>query len=131
MPSMANITVKDAANVDVIYTAATPAGGDKSPAVWRANALQTQISWRPTFSMATRTSAGNKPGRIADFKFTFPIVETIGGVDTNTAIVPFSGTVTLPTNVDALKVKDAFTQLGNLMAATLVRSSVEEGYAPS
>lgn len=130
MPAMANITVKNAANADTVYNMATPSAGDRSPAVWRANALQAAIGLRPTFSVVTRDNA-KQDGRVMQAVFKFPIVETIGGVTTRTATVPFTLEGTLPTNVDAILVSDAFTQLGNLIASTLVRSAAAEGYAPT
>lgn len=130
MPAMANITVKNAANADVVYNAATPSAGDRSPAVWRANSLQAAISLRPTFSVVTRDNA-KQDGRVMQAVFKFPVVETIGGVATRTATMPFTLEGTLPTNVDAALVNDAFTQMGNLFASTLVRSAAAEGYAPT
>jgi hypothetical protein len=127
---MANITVKDSANVDVVYTGVVPSSGDKTLAVWRANALSPMIAHRPTFSVVTRDNQ-RQNGRVFDGSFKFPIRETIGGVETVTATVPFTITGTLPTNVDSAKVLDAFTQLGNLLASSLLRSVAAEGYAPS
>lgn len=130
MPSMANITVKDAANVDVVYNGVVPSAGDRSAAVWRANALQPQIANRPTFTVVTRDNA-KQDGRVFHATYKFPIIETIGGLTSRTATMPFTIEGTLPTNVDAAKVNDAFTQMGNLLASALVRSAAAEGYAPT
>lgn len=130
MPSMANITVKNAANADVVYVAAVPSAGDKNPATWRANALSALIALRPTFSVATRDNQ-RQNGRVLDASFRFPIWDTVNGVPTLLATVPFSLTGTLPTNVDSDDVADAFTQLGNLIASALIRSVALEGYAPT
>lgn len=131
MPTMANITVKNAANADVVYNAATASAGDRSPAIWRVNAAQTIIGLRPKFSFVTRDNArGN--ARLYDAEFHFPVV----GTDANSnpvllATVPLRSSGTLPTNVDAAVVKDAFVQFGNLLVSTLIRSAAEEGYAPT
>lgn len=130
MPAMGNITVKNAANADVIYVAASPSAGDKTPAVWRQNAANAVIGRRPLLSLLTRDN-GNKDGRHFSAVYKFPIVQTIGGIEQVTATMPFTVEGTLPTNVDNALVNDAFVQLGNLMASALIRSSAQEGYAPT
>lgn len=130
MPAMANITVKDAANADVVYNAAAPSAGDKTPAVWRANNLNGRIGWRPLFQLLTRDNSA-RTGRHFTATFKFPITDTVGGVETLLGTMPFTVDGTLPTNVDATRVNDAFIQLGNLLASTLVRAAAAEGYAPT
>lgn len=132
MPAMANITVKNAANADVIFTAATPSAGDRSPAVWRANGSSAIIGHRPMFQMVTREN-GRQNGRVVEVTYRHPIVDstTTPGSPKVIATVPFTISGTLPTNVDVALVKDAFIQLGNLLVSTLIRSSIEEGYAPT
>lgn len=130
MPAMANITVLNAAAANVIYVAATPSAGDKVPARWTANAISGIPGFRPRFEMVTRDNA-NKNARIAEGSFSFPILETVSGVVTKTATVPLNWHVTLPTNVDAALVNDAFVQAGNLLVSALIRASASEGYAPT
>lgn len=130
MPSMANITVKNAANADVVYVAATPSAGDKTPARWSLDAASPVIGLRPVFQVQTRDN-GSKSARVISGSLAFPIVETIGGVAQKTALVPGTFEVTLPTNVDATLVNDAFVQLGNLLVSALVRSVASSGYAPT
>lgn len=130
MPTMANITVKDAANVDVVYSAATASAGDRSPAVWRANALSAIIGNRPRFQLVTRDNS-KQNGRVFEASFSFPVVETINGVLTVTAKVPLQISGTLPTNVSSVFVNDAFVQFGNLLVSALIRSAASEGYAPT
>lgn len=131
MPSMANITVKNAANADVIYVASTPSAGDKVPAKWSLNAASAVIGFRPKLQATTRDSGNSKGARILEVGFTYPVLETIGGVVQASAIVPASLSITLPTNVDSAVVADAFTQLGNLIASTLIRAVAADGYAPT
>jgi hypothetical protein len=127
---MANITVKNAANADVIYVAATPSAGDKSPARWTQNALTPIIGFRPVFEVKTRDSGG-KPGRILDGSLRYPVTQVVSGITTQAAVVPISFSATLPTNVDSTVVSDAFVQLGNLLASTLIRAVAADGYAPT
>lgn len=130
MPAMANITVKNAANADVLLTAATPSAGDRSPAKWRANAASAIVGHRPEFSVVTRDN-GRKNGRVIEATISFPILQTIGGVETMVAKVPLALSGTLPTNVDSALVNDAFIQAGNFLVSALIRSTAAEGYAPT
>lgn len=130
MASIANITVKNAAAADVVYTGVVPSAGDRSPAKWVATALSTIAGFRPWFSMASRDN-GAKTARQIDLHFGYPIVQTIGGVETRVGNVPISASVLVPTNVDSAVPADAFVQFGNLLASTLIRQSVETGYSPT
>lgn len=129
MPNMANITVKNKANADVVYSAATPSSGDKNPAVWRQN-TPASIAFRPIFQFSTRNNA-NLSGRVFEASFNGPVVQSAGGVDTVVARVPLRASGTLPTNVPVDNVSDYYVQFSNLLVAALIRSAVEEGYAPT
>lgn len=131
MPSIANITVKNAANADVVYTAAVPSAGDSMPAKWTANAGQAIIGFRPNVTLRTRNGGSGKPGRVMEGTFKYPVVETVNGVPTQTAIVPGNFSITLPTNVDSTVVADAYVQFGNLLASSLFRAVSVDGYAPT
>lgn len=130
MASMANITVKNKANADVTYVASTPSAGDSSPARWTLNAANAAIGLRPKLLMVTRDN-NRKNGRVVDLSFSFPITETVNGVETLVATVPLRTQGTLPTNVSAAAVADAFIQYGNLLASSLIRAAAEEGFAPT
>lgn len=132
MPSMANITVVDPSAVNVLYTAATPSAGDRSPAVWRANALSGIIGNRPVFTVLSRDNT-RRNGRHFTISMRFPILRTdlATGFESIVAVVPISLEMTVPTNVEADGAYAAFYEFGNLLVSTLVRSSVLEGYAPT
>ena len=128
MPSMANITVKNAANADVVYVAKVPSAGDRSPCRWSLDAASAIIGHRPTLELTTRSN-GSGNGRICEFNFTYPITSTVSGVTSVVAKVPFKGSFTMPTNVDATLAADGFVQVRNLLASTLIRACASEGYA--
>lgn len=132
MPAMANITVQNAAAANVTFTAATPSAGDRVPAVWRQNAASEIIGFRPTLQVTTRDNA-KRNGRVFECVFKYPVFMTDAGSGRKVllATVPFSIQGTLPTNVDAAIVNDAFVQLSNLLSSTLIRSVAAEGYAPT
>lgn len=132
MPSMANIAVNDNAAVSRTYTAATPSAGDRSPAVWRRNDVSGQLAARPRFTMMTRDNA-KQNGRVVEIRMSYPVIhaDATTGLDVVDAVIPLVVQGTLPTNVDASSVIDAFVQFGNLLVSTLIRSAIEEGYAPT
>lgn len=128
MPNMANITVKDALNTDVVYVAGSPSAGDKVPARWKANALGSTWASRPEFSLISRSNSRGTT-RVFDGTFKFPIVDPVLG--TITDIIPGTFQFTAVNRVDAARNKDAFIQFGNLIAAALIRAAVEDGYSPT
>lgn len=130
MPTMANITVKNAANADVVYVAKVPSAGDKTPAVWTFDGAHAIQGFRPKFVLGTRDN-GPKNARILEGSLSFPVIATVDSVDVRVATVPISLVATLPTNVDASKVYDAAVQATNLFVATLVRQCFSTGYAPT
>lgn len=132
MTSMANITVKaDNGTTDVVYTALTPAGGDGTEALWRANATGATASSHPIFAMKTRWNAKRNARRV-EIRGSYPYAIT----DTTTTrvstpnFVPFNATMALPTDVPDSVVNEAVSQFLNLMASVLVKSAIKEGTAP-
>lgn len=130
MPTMADITVKNVANADVIYVAKVASAGDKTPAKWTADAAHAILGFRPYLTVNTRDN-GPKNARIMEGVFNFPIIGAVNGVDTLLARVPLNLALTLPTNVDASKVYDAAFQGTNLFVSTLLRSVYSTGYSPT
>lgn len=130
MPNMANITVKSAANTDVVYNAKVSSAGDKSAARWSADALSSIVGFRPVFEAATRDN-GDKSGRRLDLSFKFPITRTQDGVVSQVAVVPMSASILLPTTVDGAIPTDAYVQFGNLLVSALIREVASTGYAPT
>lgn len=130
MPAMANITVLDRAGANVVYTAVSPSAGDRIHAVWRANALSPIIGLRPHFKVVTRDN-GKQNGRIIQGDLVFPVTGLDGVNPIVLAKVPLSFSGTLPTNVTATDVENAFVQFGNLIASALIRAVAAEGSSPT
>lgn len=133
MPSMANITVKKAdGTTDVTYVAATPSAGDKVPAIWTQNTGFPIQGFRPRLQLMTLSNGGGNQRR-AEVSFSYPFTYT----DPATSLtklnksVDIKATVHLPVELATTEWKEAFAQLGNLLTSALVRSSIEEGYAPT
>lgn len=130
MPTMANITVLNAAGANVVYTAAVPSAGDKTPAKWTAIASNAVAGFRAAFTAGTKDN-GSQNARIFNFNGAVPIVATIDGVQTQLAKMTAKCEFTLPTNVDSTLVNDGYVQLSNAMVSALLREVANTGYAPT
>lgn len=130
MPSMADITVKNKANADVVYVAKVPSAGDKTPARWTYDAAHAIAGFRPSFTTGTRNNSSQN-ARVFEANYAFPVVQTVNAVDSVAGKMTAQLTVTLPQNVDSVKVSDAYVQLSNLLASALARAVADSGYAPT
>lgn len=132
MPNMADITVKNAAGTDVVYVAAMPSAGDSSPARWTQNAASGVIGFRPSFEIVSKVNAAKDVRRL-EFTANFPVTftDSSSGAVTLLGSIKTTGVTYLPASIDTAKWTDAFTQMGNLLVSTLIRSSASTGYAPT
>lgn len=130
MPNMANITVKNAANVDVLFTALTPSSGDTTLAQWRALGSATTPTLAPALSTKTQAN-GPKTGRAVSVNAIFPYVSSVGGIDTVVARQPFSLTTTVPLNIPVTAATDNAKVFANLISAALLQAILAEGYNAS
>lgn len=132
MPNMANITVKNAAGTDVVYVASTPSAGDKSPARWTQNAASGVQGFRPTFTLLSQDNGAGDVRRLEGV-LTFPVTytDTATSLQRMLASVKVNAVVFLPKSLTTDQWNEAFVQAGNLLASALIRSAVQEGYAPN
>lgn len=133
MPSMANITIKKADNTtDVVFVASSPSAGDSVPAIWRQNSASNIIGHRPRLSLLIRDNAA-KTGRVFQGSVTFPhtFTDSGSGKVSLVATTPIRFEGTLPSGVSVVELKEAIYQAGNLFVSSLVRTALEEQYAPT
>lgn len=133
MPTMADITIKkDDGSTDVTYSVVTASGGDKSPAVWRANAFGGTPGQRPEFRLESAPNGANS-GRKITGSFTYPSLYT----DTSTSLTKvgtranFQFTAFMPAEMPDAFAAEFGAQVGNLIAASLIEESLTLGYAPT
>lgn len=133
MANMADITVKKAdGTTDVVYVAATPSAGDKSPAIWTQNAFSGVQGFRPRFELSTQSNgAGNIRQMRARFSYPSLYTDTTTSLQKLSGTVGFDGICYLPQNLTTTEWKEAWAQLGNLLCSSLVRASAETGFAPT
>jgi hypothetical protein len=132
---MASITVKKAdGTTDIVFDAISASGGDSSPAVWRQDtgaAAGLPVGLRSSFTLQS-TWNGPKTARQMKFNFVMPYATQ----DSTTTLysakdrVVSEGVITLPVACPATHLNEV-AQFLNLMAAALVKSSSQAGYAPT
>lgn len=131
MPALANITVKKAdGTTDVVYTAVMGSSGDKTPAIWQNQTVGTMPAERPQLTLSSRANGGNTARRV-DVSFFWPTTtQDAGGNKVVDGRMNFSGSFLLPQNQPTATIKEQAYQCCNLLAAALVKASVDEGFAP-
>lgn len=131
MAAIANITVKKAdGTTDVVYNAAVGSAGDRSPAVWTQDSYSGVQAHRPRLEMVTDDN-GSKTLRRVKFKFTYPALVTVNGVEESEQFCGFEGSMFNPKGMTTTQWKEAFAQLGNLLCSAQVRTANETGFAPT
>lgn len=131
MPSMANITIKKAdGTTDVVYTAATPSAGDKSPAVWKNQTVGTVLASRPTFTLLGMDN-GTKKARRMRTSFSWPKTR----VDALSNVVVAGGASSesshlIPQDMTPVEIGEYVAQYANLLASALIKQALNDGYAP-
>lgn len=126
MHQMANIVVKNAANQDVTYTALTPSAGDQTLATWRALGSAVPLM-APALSVKTTYNQARNARRVT-INGVFPVVSSVGGVDTVTAKRPFTLETTVPLNISVAAATDQATIMANLFKNALLQEILSDGY---
>lgn len=131
MPNMANITVKKAdGTTDVVYTAATPSAGDKSPAVWKNASVGAVLAARPSFTLVAMDN-GTKKARRFRSSFVWPKTR----VDALSNVVVSGGASgesshLIPQDMTPTEIGEYVAQYANLLSSALVKECLNSGYAP-
>jgi hypothetical protein len=131
MPAIANITVKKAdGTTDVIYTAVTGASGDNSPAVFSNNTVGTVVAERPTLLVSSKDN-GTKTARRVSIDYSWPITtQDAGGNKIVSGRMTGTASVLIPQNQPTAAISEQAYQFCNLMAASLIKQSINDGYSP-
>lgn len=136
MPTMANITVKKKdGTTDIVYDALSASGGDGSPAVWRQDTgavAGLPVGLRNSFKLWTQWN-GPKTARQVKFNFVSPYAVQ----DSTTTLysakdrIVLEGIMTIPQAIPSTHIGEGVYQSLNLLAASLVKSTGDNGYAPT
>lgn len=136
MPTMASITVKKKdGTTDIVYDNLAASGGDTSPAIWRQDtgaAAGLPVGLRALFRMFQAWN-GPKTARVMRMFMRHPyaVQDSTTTLYSSKDSVAVDITVTVPQSIPAAFIGEAVYQSMNLAAATLVKQSLETGYAPN
>lgn len=132
MAAMADLVVKKAdETTNITYAAKVASSGDKSPAVWKCTSVGSSPGHNPMLTLQTRSNAANTARR-ADFNFSYP--HTATATDGSIQVVNlfnFQGSMLVPMGMTQTLIDEAVAQCFNLLAATLIKTSCKDGYAPT
>lgn len=126
MANFADIVVKDAAGLDVIYTAQVRAGGDGSKAVWADTRNPVGIL-RPTFSVSVKEN-GTGTARRVTWEHRVPQVVSMDNTFIVRDTIIAQGTVVLPQRVAEEALEDSVALHTNLLSSALIRAILGSGY---
>lgn len=132
MPAMGNITVKNAANTDVVFEQVSAASGDNQPARWELTAASTMPIGRPYAELSSRYNADKTARKVIPVLVCPYLVTDVGtGQQRVAANVVFrNGEMVKPRNVPDTFVADATAYWAGLNGSALWKSSFNSGYAP-
>lgn len=136
MPSMASITVKKAdGTTDIVFDAISASGGENSPAVWRqdtGNTAGLPVGLRAQFKLSGKWN-GPKTARQLSYEAVFPyaVLSNDTGLYSARDRVVATGVITMPQGIPSTQLNEAAYQILNLLAASLTKSAVSAGYAPT
>lgn len=132
MPQMANITVKKAdGTTDVLYTAATPAAGDKSAAVWKNKTVGTTNAQNPSFTCVSADNGTRKARRLrTTFNWPKTRLDSGGNVIVQGGASGESSHL-IPQDMTPAEIAEYVAQYANLLSSALIKSAFNDGYAPN
>lgn len=130
MAAISNITVKDAANADVVLTAEVGSAGDKTPARWSVVAFSATPAFRPRLSYVTGYNA-NRTTRVSNLEYVHPVTATVNGVETVIGQIPVRLYAANPQNLPQTAVDNAITIASNAFVSSALRAALKAGYAPT
>lgn len=133
MPNMADITIKkNDGTTDVTYVALAPSAGDKTPAMWRVEAIGSVPGNRPTLSITSKYSV-DRNARIVEGKLLYPETFT----DTTTGLVStrlresFSFTEIIRQDASDTVTAELAAQAANILKSALIQSVLKTGFSPN
>ncbi len=132
MTAIASITVKKADGTTNIVWSAINGAAANSPAFWRSDTAIGTLGQRPTLQLSGKWNGAGTVRRL-DGKITFPSVYT----DTNSSLTKIRSTmdmtfsVAVPQDVNSTDLAEFAAQATNLLVDTMIRGSINSGYAPT
>lgn len=130
MPSMANLSLTNAAAAAVTATVLTPSAGDTVPARWRIE-NSNPPAFRPTLSLVAKKSGGDGNVRRVAVDIAIPNPQTVSGVLANVGTVRFKGDLIVDQEIPTSVVDDAVAYLSSFFASVLIKEALKSQIAPT
>lgn len=130
MPSMANLSLNNAAAAAVTATALAPSAGDTVPAKWRIEDTNPP-AFRPTLSVVAKKSGGNGNVRRVTVDIAIPNPQTVSGVLANVGTIRFMGDFVVGQEIPTSVVDDAVAYLSSFFASTLIKDTLKSQISPT
>lgn len=119
MPTIADITAKNAAAANVVFKALMPASGT-SPALWRAQSVAPTPAAQPFMTALSRRNAGKDSMKLTGvINVPYYVTDLNTGQNRVIANVPFNFSVTRPDNVSDQFAADFTAYVQSICAAPL------------
>lgn len=133
MPQFADITVKkNDGTTDIVYVGKSPAGGDSSPANWKADAHAAPYpGLKPALSLSAKWNGAKTARRVqVDYAYHGYATDSTTGIATKTGTVPFSTTCAIPqSGMSDTDITEACAQYVNLLRSALIFSCLKSGFS--
>lgn len=129
MPTMANIIVKNAANVDTTFTAIAGSSGDKLPAMWLNNASSTVRANRQKAVLEVHDN-GNGSSRVLTANVSIPYTQIVDGVEKVVAVQQYKLVGSQPKGIPDATIADGSVIALNLFNSALFKAAAAEQLAP-
>lgn len=133
MPAIADLTVKKYdGTTNIVYSGVQPSSGDGTPAVWKSQTVGTANAHQPEFRLAAKEGS-NGAKRNSRVTFQYPQIATNTTTGVTSVIDRFSADVNVscPKGMTQSDINEAVAQLTNILATTLIRDCLRQGYAAS
>jgi len=129
MPQLSNITIKKAdGTTDVVYTGLSPAAGDKTPSMHRAETAHAQPALRPTMELSGQFN-GPRTARRMNGTYKYPHVVTLSGVDSAPNSSVGNVSFVAPQAVDSASQAEAVHQFLNMLSSAEFKAAFLAGYS--
>lgn len=131
MAAMADISVNKAdETTPITYSQVAASAGDRTPALWKCTSVGNAPSHNPSATLSSRWNE-KKTARRLDFTYAYP--QTATAADGSISIVnvlPIQMSAVVPQGMPQTMIDEAIAQAMNLLASTLIKTSLKSGFAP-
>lgn len=133
MPAIANITVKkNDAVTDIVYAYKSPSAGDTVAAIWRSDTVGSAPAHQPEFRLTAREVAKGASRGLRS-TYVYPQIATNTTTSTTSVVNKAMASTdwTIPKGMSAADINEFASQYANLLASTLAKQCVKDGYSAS